>query len=246
MKVKIRGGKNRTVLFILVMLICTDARSQILIAGSYQLTANGSVLGNLLPSTGHRLLLSYAPGFGGSIDSRIEYYTDGSYNADAPGVLIHNINEHKFELQFMYNRQVWSNIGFTIGGLQHENFTFTDHYFWLVAGITYSGFIIDSALSLSGGILAEKKVMTGRLFYDLSGTIDVFAIKDWDIFGSIHRYENFGMSDPTPTEKLEYEFGINRVLNKKQLVGFSFFRHEQFDAPNDQFSFVKLKYMVSF
>ena len=146
----------------------------------------------------------------------------------------------------MYNRALWSNIGFTIGGLHHENFTFTDHYFWVIAGLTYSGFIIDSALSLSGGILAERKVMTGRVFYDLSGTLTLTAIKNWEIFGNIHRYENMGLTDPAPTEKLEYELGVNRILARIHSVGFSFFRHEQYGAPNDQFSFVKFKYMVNF
>ena len=235
-----------TLLVILTMLLCTDGHAQIIVTGSYQLTLNGSVLGDLIPSTGHRLLLSYSPGLGGSFDSRTEYYTEGSYNADSPGVLLHNINEHKFEFQLMYSRPIWPNIGFTIGGLHHENFTFTDHYFWLIAGVTYSGFIIDSALSLSGGILAERKVMTGRLFYDLSGTLTLTAIKDWEIFGSIHRYENFGMTDLAPTEKLEYEFGINRIVSHNHSIGISFFRHEQFGAPNDQFSFAKFKYTVSF
>ena len=66
-------------------------------SGSYQSTFNVSVLGKPKPSLGHKLGLSYAPKFGGSFDSRFEYYIDGSYNADPPGQLINNVNEPKFE-----------------------------------------------------------------------------------------------------------------------------------------------------
>ena len=235
-----------TILIGFFMLVCSDIRSQILVTGSYQGTLNGSVLGSLLPSVGHRLLLSYTPSFGGSFDSRTEYYTEGSYNADVAGELITNINEQKFEFQLLYTRQLLSNISVTIGGLHHENFTFTDHYFWLFTGVTYSGFILDSTLRLSGGALVEKKVFMGRLFYDLSATVDVFPLKDLDIFANIHRYENVGMNDHTPTEKLEYEFGFNKEIAQNQLIGLSFFRHEQFGAPNDQFSFIKCKYLLMF
>ena len=72
-----------------------------------------------------------------------------------------------------------------------------------------------------------------------------FAPK-WNTQISVHRYENVGQFDSSPTQKLEYEFGVNRALSHKQWVGISFFRHIQFDGPNDQFSFIKLKYGVGF
>ena len=80
-------------------------------SGSYQSTLNGSALGQAKPSLGHRLILSYAPKLGGSIDSRFEYYVDGSYNSDAPGRLLHNINEPKFEGQVMYGRRLSKGLG---------------------------------------------------------------------------------------------------------------------------------------
>ena len=40
--------------------------------------------------------------------------------------------------------------------------------------------------------------------------------------------------------------GLNCAVTKEQTVGVSFFRHIHFDAPNDQFSIVKLKWQVSF
>jgi hypothetical protein len=73
-------------------------------SGSYQATFNVSVLGKPKPSLGHKFSLSYAPTFGGSFDSRFEYYVEGSYNADPPGQLINNINEPKFEAQINYTR----------------------------------------------------------------------------------------------------------------------------------------------
>ena len=52
--------------------------------------------------------------------------------------------------------------------------------------------------------------------------------------------------DVDPTNKQEYEFGINRALPYRQSIGISFFRHEPFNAPNDQFSVLRLKYQLSF
>ena len=173
-------------------------------SGSYQLTVNGSVLGRLAPSTGHRLLLSYEPSFG-SFDNRLEYYTDGSYNSDPPGELIHNINEPKLEEQLMYTLpSSWHGLGFTAGGLYHENFRFVDHYFWGVAGPTFS-LPLTKAATATFAVLGENKCWTGRLFYDFSSEIDYHFIEKWTAFAQLHRYENLGQSDPAPTQKREYE-----------------------------------------
>ncbi|CAN5486622.1 hypothetical protein BH18ACI1_BH18ACI1_18310 [soil metagenome] len=72
-----------------------------------------------------------------------------------------------------------------------------------------------------------------------------FAPK-WNTQISVYRYENLGQFDANPTQKLEYEFGVNRLLKYKQTISVSFFRHEQYNAPNNHFSFLKLKYSIGF
>ena len=215
-----------------------------LFSGSYQSTYNLSALGDPEPSLGHRLNLSYQA-LGGSFDGRAEYYVDGSYNADPPGVLRNNINEPKFEGQLMYNRAIRSGFGVTAGFLYHHNFRFLDDYYWALAGITYS-LPIGKALTFTAAALGEKKLDGVRPFYDLSGTLEYRFAPKWNAQLSYHRYENVGEFDPEPTQKQEYEIALNRALIDHQSIGVSFFRHIQFNAPNDQFSFVKLKYSISF
>lgn len=71
-------------------------------------------------------------------------------------------------------------------------------------------------------------------------------IKDWFIIANVHRYENLGQLDIEPTEKIEIETGISHSFAHVHSTTISFFRHEQYGAPNDQFSFAKLKYAFTF
>ena len=214
------------------------------LSGSYQATGNISLLGKPSPSLGHRLNLSYALQLG-SLDARLENYVDGSYNADPPGVLRNNINEPKFEAQLMYNRPLSSGVGFTGGLLYHDNFRFPDRYYWAITGLTGS-VPIGQYVTLSGAALVEKKLRGARAFYDLSGTMEYRFAPRWNTQFSFHRYENVGQFDPQPTQKREIEIGLNHALGLRQTVCVSFFRHVQFNVPNDQFSFLKFKYGVSF
>ena len=214
-------------------------------SGSYQATFNISILGKPKPSLGHKLTASYAPKFGGSFDSRFEYYIDGSYNGDPPGQLINNVNEPKFEGQLNYTRPLNKRFAATVGLLYHHNFKFADDYWWALGGIVYTE-QLGKNVTLTAAGLVEKKFSHGRAFVDGSSTLEYRFAPKWNTQVSVHRYENLGQFDVKPTQKLEYEFGINRALNHKQWIGVSFFRHIQFGGPNDQFSFIKLKYGVNF
>ena len=236
-------------LFGLLVLLLATARatdSAPAITGSYQATLNASTLGSARPSLGHKLSLAYAPFLGGSIDSRTEYYIDGSYNGDPPGVLQHNLNEPMFEQQVMFSHPLrLDTFGVTAGLLFHHNLKFPDQYYWAMVGLTHT-LPLREDLTLSSSVLAEKKTSGARWFYDLAGTLEWRFTHSWNTQLSYHRYENVGETDPKPTQKEEFEVGFNRALTSRQTVGVSFFRHVQFGAPNDQFSFVKLKYTVSF
>jgi hypothetical protein len=215
-------------------------------SGSYQGTFNTSLLGSPKPSMGHRLNLSYAPKFGGSFDSRFEYYNDGSYNADPPGLLLHNINEPKFEGQLNYTRPLIKRLSWTVGLLYHHNFRFQDDYFWWLTGIVYTQPLGKRVtVTLAPGF--DKKADKGPLFFDGTAFLEYRFIDKWNAQVTIHRYQNQGQLDQLPTPKLEMEFGVNRLLKHKQLIGASVFRHIQLGhSPNDQFTFFKLKYSVGF
>ena len=215
------------------------------LTGSYQATLGASTLGDAKPSLGHKLALSYVPTFGGSFDSRTEYYIDGSYNGDPPGVLRHNVNEPKFEQQVMYNHPLVGALGVTGGLLYHYNFKFFDQYYWAIVGLTHS-LPLGKDVTLSTVAVMEKKLSGARWFSDVSGTLEWRFTPGWNAQLAVHHYENVGQTDPSPTHKREIEVGVNWSVTPKQTVGISFFRHIQFGAANDQFSFVKLKYGVSF
>ncbi len=214
-------------------------------SGSYQATLNISVLGKPKPSVGHKFTSSYAPTFGGSFDSRFEYYIDGSYNGDPPGQLINNVNEPKFEGQLNYTRPLNKRFAATVGLLYHHNFKFADDYWWALGGIVYTE-QLGKKVTLTAAGLVEKKFSHGRAFVDGSATLEYRFAPKWNTQLSVHRYENLGQFDSSPTQKLELEFGVNRALKHKQWIGISFFRHIQYGAPNDQFSFIKLKYGINF
>jgi hypothetical protein len=241
---KASGGESNTTTQTQTGQPATEGTSSQFFTGSYQATGNFSLLGQPKPSLGHRLNLSHALDKG-SIDTRLEYYVDGSYNGDPPGVLRNNINEPKFEGQIMYNRPLTSRLGFTGGLLYHDNFKFPDRYYWVITGLTYT-LPLGEDVTLSSAALIEKKLGGARFFYDLSSTLEYRFAPKWNTQLALHRYENVGQFDPRPTQKGEIEIGLNRALTEKQSVGISFFRHVQFDAPNDQFSFLKLKYSVGF
>lgn len=210
--------------------------------GQYLATGNLSTQTALMPSLNSRLTANYAPGWTtGNFDFRLERYTENSYHA-ANGDMV---RERKFEAQANYNYPLTPNLNAVVGLLRHENYTFRDNYYWAVAGLAWNGDIAKDT-SLSTAILAEKRNGGGRVFYDLSGTVEHRFMEKYGAFVAAHVYENLGEFDAVPTHKREFETGINYYISKRYFAGVSYFYHQQIGDPADRFSFVKLKLGVNF
>jgi len=139
-----------------------------------------------------------------------------------PGQLINNVNEPKFEGQLNYTRPINKRFAWTVGILYHHNFKFPDDYWWGLGGIVYTE-QLGKKVTLTAAGLVEKKLGHGRAFVDGSATLEYRFIENWNTQISVHRYENQGQFDASPTQKLELEFGAGRLLKHKQFVGVSFF-----------------------
>lgn len=210
--------------------------------GSYLATGNVSTLDEPITSLNNRLGLSFKPSWSnGNFDFRAESYTEPSFHG-ANNALV---NEHKFETQLNYNHPITDIFGVSGGVLYHTNNTFPDKYFWGVLGLTYSQNVLKD-LSLSAAVLAEKKNGSGRVFYDASGTVEYHFNPKISFFTSLHRYENMGEFDTTPTRKFEYEIGVNQILSQRFFTGVSYLHHSQDNDPNDRFGLVKLKLGINF
>lgn len=213
--------------------------------GAYLTTFNASTLGRPAPSLNQKLNLDYALPHGNGLDLRIEAYTEGSYNADLPGQLVRNVNEPKLEVQLTYKTPLTPRFSLSGALLHHDNFRYADTYYWAIATATYI-LPVSKALTLTTNFSAQKRLKGGRLFGDFAGTLDDGFAQGWTVEANYHRYENYGEYDLEPTEKEELEYGIIRQLPENRTVALSFFRHIQHDSPNDQFSFLHLKYGISF
>lgn len=211
-------------------------------SGQYLATGNLSTQTRLMPSMNNRVTANYAPSWmKGNFDFRIEQYVENSYH----GVDNAMVREHKLEEQINYNYPLTEHLNATVGILHHNNFTFTDNYYWAVAGLGWSSDIAPDT-SLTAGVLAEKRNAGGRVFYDLSGTVEHRFLTKYGAFVAAHIYENLGESDLTPTHKREFEVGVNYYPNKRYFAGVSYFYHQQVGDPTDRFSMVKLKLGVNF
>ena len=215
------------------------------LTGNLLFTGNVSTLDRPLPSLNERLTLDYALPRGQILDLRVENYYEGSYNQNPPGVLGRNINEEKLEIQGTYTYPLTSVFSLSGAILHHENFTFRDNYEWAITTLT-AKIPLSKRLTLTPNVSLEKRFQGGRFFYDTATTLDYAFAKGWTFETTYHRYENYGELDPAPSQKQEVEIGGIYQLTPTQTLGLSFFRHIQFGSPNDQFSFIKLKYGISF
>ncbi len=211
-------------------------------SGSYLLTGNVSTIDEAVTSANNRLGLNYKPTWSkGNFDFRVESYTETSFHTPDRSI----INEHKFETQLNYNHPISDMFGLTGGILYHQNNTFRDQYFWAIAGLTYIQKVSDN-ISLSGALLAEKRNQGGRLFYDASGGVEYRLMPQLSTFLALHRYENLGEFDTTPSRKFEYELGANYTIKSRFFTGLSYLRHTQDNDSDDRFALLKLKLGVNF
>lgn len=215
------------------------------LTGNFLSTFNISTLGRPAPSLNSKLTLDYALPHGQILDLRVENYYEGSYNNLPPGDLSRNINEHKLEVQVTYTRPLSKIFFLSPALLHHDNFRFHDTYYWGILTLT-AKLPLSKTVTFTPNISAEKRFSGGRLFYDTATTLDDVFLPNWTAEATYHRYENYGELDPEPTEKEEQEYGLIRQLPGNKTLALSFFRHIQHSSPNDQFSFIHLKFGFGF
>ena len=206
-----------------------------------------SLIDDLANGLSDRLNVDYGFAHGQGFDVRAEYYKDGSFNEQPPFVIpAHStIYEPKLEYQLTYSLPVSPRLAFAVAALHHHNFRFEDAYYWGIASLTYAQ-PITSALQLSVTGSAEKRLAPGGLFYDGVATLDQQLGPALKFETTVHRYQNWGELDPSPTDKIEIENGFIMNLTDRQSLWVSFFRHYQNGSPNDAFSVLQLKYGVAF
>lgn len=215
------------------------------LTGSFLTSFNVSTQGRPAPSVNQRLTLDYALPQHQVLDLRLENYYEGSYNQLPPGDLSQNINEHKLEIQGTYTYPLTKVFLVSPALLYHDNFRFHDSYYWGILTLT-AKLPLTRAVTFTPNVSAQKRLRGGRVFFDANTTLDYAFLPHWTAEATYHRYENFGELDAEPTEKEEQEYGVIRQLSGGKTLALSFFRHTQHGSPNDQFSFVHVKYGIGF
>ncbi len=212
------------------------------LTGQYLVTGNVSTISTPLLSLNSRFALNYASlRIVGSFDGRVEFYNEPSFHSADHSI----VTEHKREMQLNYNYPLVDHLTLIVGYLYHENRTFRDNYYWAIAGLILTDDIAaNTPASIS--MLAEKRDKSNRIFYDYSGSIEHKFKSHFGIVASAHIYENMGEFDLQPTNKREYEVGINWYPTQKLFAGLSYFKHTQVDDPDDRFEIAKVKVGVSF
>lgn len=227
----------------LLSLVCVTAHADdSSLTGSYTVTRNVSTIDTPLTSVNNLVTLNYKPSWGvGNFDYRAESYTEPSFHSLNGSI----VNEHKLEMQLNYNYPITNIFGATGGILYHTNYTFQDTYYWGVAGLTFNQ-SISSNTTIAATFLAEKRSSGGRVFYDASASAEYLFRHFFSAFVALHRYENLGEYDINPTQKLEYEIGLNYNLSRRFFTGISYLHHSQYNDPADRFALLKVKLGVNF
>lgn len=219
---------------------CANAEG---LTGQYLAAVNFSAEGHIAPSMNNRLTANYAPAWmPGNFDVKLfDQYVENSFHGTNDTL----VRERKFEAQVNFNYPITEALSATIGMLRHTNSTFRDNYNWAIAGIVWNGEIASNT-NLTTGLLVEKRISGGRLFFDTSATIEHRFQEKLGVFAAAHLYENFGEFDTSPSRKREYEVGVNYYPSARYVLGLSYFNHTQVGDPTDRFSMVKIKAGINF
>lgn len=211
-------------------------------SGSYTATGSVSTLETPITSLGHRLDFTFKPNsFKGRFEYRAESYTESSFHG-AGGSLV---NEHKLETQLNYIYPISRIFSANAGLLYHRNNTFQDTYYWAIVGVSATIPLTDKT-TVTTSISAENKTSGGRIFYDANTSLTHQISSKFSAFGNLHRYENLGEFDNSPSQKLEYELGVSSSPNTRFDIALSYLRHSQYNDPNDRFASLRLRFAVHF
>lgn len=203
------------------------------VSGSYSLTGNVSAENSKTYYFAHKLLLNLKEeGSPHSFDFREENYSEASYHGADPNEVI---VEHKAETQIGYTFAFSKSVTWFFSALSHANYTFRDTYSWYLTGLS-GNFSPWDSFSLNASVSAIQRAQGGRVFYDGSLGVEKTLWPMFSLFAALHRYENFGESDVSPSKKTESEFGINHSPSSRFSFGLSYFRHSQDSDPLDAFS----------
>ncbi len=217
--------------------------AEILPSGSYSLTSNVSADAPRNFYFSHKMLLTLKQSESAhSLEIRDENYTESSFHGIDPNEVV---LENKAEMQLNYNFTFNENLAWYIGALRHANYTFRDSYSWYLTGLSGNYSPVE-LFAINASLTAIYRGQGGRIFYDGSLSIEKKVWFMFSIFASLHRYENFGESDVSPTLKKEYEIGVNHTQSSKFSYGLSYFKHTQDNDSLDSFRAYRFRLTYSF
>ena len=230
--------KPQKIIFIFIFLTGRLSLAAIETTGSYSLTSNVSAENLKTYYFAHKFQFNFKPeGSKHSFDFRDENYSEASFHGIDPAEVI---VENKAETQLNYNYAFNETLSWFIGGLHHSNYTIRDTYGWYLTGLNVSLSPFE-LISFSGSLTATKRAQGGRIFYDASFGVENTFHPMFTLFASLHRYENFGETDISPSNKMEYELGVSHKPSGRFSFALSYFKHTQDDDSLDTFSAYRLR-----
>ncbi len=226
------------IIFIFIFFLARLSLAAVETIGSYSLTSNVSAENSKTYYFAHKFQFNFKPeGSKHSLDFRDENYSEASFHGTDPAEVI---VENKAETQLSYNYAFNENLSWFIGGLHHANYTIRDTYGWYLTGLNVSLSPFE-LISFSGSLTATKRAQGGRIFYDAAFGFENTFHPMFTLFTSLHRYENFGETDISPSKKMEYELGISHKPSGRFSFALSYFKHTQDDDSLDTFSAYRLR-----